>query len=84
MGMGTETAIGAGLLVSLAGVRWGVAYWEKAKQKWWKDWDRVGEGLERDIKVWLISCLLNGGPDVLIGCSGSIERGSRESGSDCS
>lgn len=51
MGMGVESAMGAGMLTALAGLRWAVGGWEKAKRKWWKDWDRVGEGLERDLKV---------------------------------
>ena len=50
-GMQVESAIGAGMLVSVAGIRWMVARWEKAKKKWWRDWDRVGQGLERDLKV---------------------------------
>lgn len=25
--------------------------WEKARRRWWRDWDRVGQGLERDIRV---------------------------------
>ena len=51
VGMGTETAVGTGMLGAALGVRWAVGRWERAKGKWWKDWDRVGEGLERDLKV---------------------------------
>ncbi|OSD07093.1 hypothetical protein PYCCODRAFT_1431273 [Trametes coccinea BRFM310] len=53
VGMGTETATGVGLLGAVLGVRWAVGRWEKAKKRWWKDWDRVGEGLERDLKATL-------------------------------
>ncbi|KAL4251475.1 hypothetical protein ABKN59_005735 [Abortiporus biennis] len=52
-GMESETALGLGLLGAVAGIRWMVGKWEKAKRKWWKDWNRVGEGLERDLKVAL-------------------------------
>jgi hypothetical protein len=48
---GGGTAVGAGVLGALVGVRWGVGAWERAKKGWWADWDRVGEGLERDLKV---------------------------------
>lgn len=51
VGMGTETALGAGLLAAAVGVRWAVGGWDRAKRRWWRDWDRVGEGLERDLKV---------------------------------
>nr|VWO98303.1 Tryptophan synthase (EC [Ganoderma boninense] len=53
VGMGTETAVGAGMLGATLGVRWAVGRWDRAKRKWWKDWDRVGEGLERDLKAAL-------------------------------
>jgi len=45
------TAIGIGAFTALAGTRWAVSIWEKAKRKWWKDWARVSEGLERDLAV---------------------------------
>ena len=51
VGMSTETALGVGMLGAIVGVRWAVGRWEKAKRRWWKDWDRVGGGLERDLKV---------------------------------
>ncbi|KAI0690525.1 hypothetical protein BC835DRAFT_175068 [Cytidiella melzeri] len=50
-GMETETAAGVGMLVAALGIRWMVGLWEKAKRRWWRNWDRVGEGLERDLKV---------------------------------
>ncbi|KAI0645917.1 hypothetical protein C8Q79DRAFT_1071559 [Trametes meyenii] len=53
VGMSMETATGVGMLGAVLGVRWAVGRWEKAKTRWWKDWDRVGEGLERDLKVTL-------------------------------
>ncbi|TBU61638.1 hypothetical protein BD310DRAFT_956832 [Dichomitus squalens] len=53
VGMSTETALGVGMLGTAVGVRWAVGRWEKAKRRWWKDWDRVGEGLERDLKATL-------------------------------
>ncbi|KAK7472592.1 hypothetical protein VKT23_000705 [Stygiomarasmius scandens] len=43
------TAIGAGLLTAVLGVRWSVGKWERAKKLWWADWERVGGGLERDM-----------------------------------
>lgn len=51
VGMGAETAMGVGMLGAAVGVRWAVARWDSARRRWWKDWDRVGEGLERDLKV---------------------------------
>ncbi|KAI0368352.1 hypothetical protein BV20DRAFT_969410 [Pilatotrama ljubarskyi] len=50
VGMTMETALGVGMLGAVLGVRWAVGRWDKAKKRWWKDWDRVGEGLERDLK----------------------------------
>ncbi|EPQ57200.1 hypothetical protein GLOTRDRAFT_137587 [Gloeophyllum trabeum ATCC 11539] len=47
------TAAGLGLLVAVVGVRWAVGRWEKAKRVWWKDWARVGEGLDRDLRAQL-------------------------------
>jgi len=48
---GEELAVGAGTLSFVLGLRWAVGRWEKAKSRWWESWDRVDEGLERDIKV---------------------------------
>ncbi|KAJ3866620.1 hypothetical protein EV359DRAFT_36204 [Lentinula novae-zelandiae] len=47
------TTIGLGMLIAVAGVRWGVGKWERAKKTWWGDWHRVGEGLERDLSATL-------------------------------
>lgn len=46
-----ETAIGAGLLGSVASIRWMQSAWARAEKKWWADWLRVCTGLERDCKV---------------------------------
>lgn len=51
VGMEAGTAVGAGVLGALLGVRWAVGRWERAKRLWWQDWARVGEGLGRDLKV---------------------------------
>ncbi|RDX47937.1 hypothetical protein OH76DRAFT_1405492 [Lentinus brumalis] len=53
IGMSPETALGVGMLGAAVGVRWAVGRWEKAKRRWWKNWDRIGEGLERDLKATL-------------------------------
>ena len=45
------TAVGLGALGFIVGLRWFVGRWEKGKTRWWEDWHRVGNGLERDIKV---------------------------------
>jgi hypothetical protein len=50
--MEPNTAIGFGLLVAVASIRGSIGSWEKAKKRWWQDWRRVGEGLERDLKVY--------------------------------
>ncbi|KAF9529237.1 hypothetical protein CPB83DRAFT_765399 [Crepidotus variabilis] len=53
LGMDASTALGVGALTAVGGIRWGVGTWEKAKKRWWQDWTRVGQGLERDLKVCL-------------------------------
>lgn len=50
-GMEVETAVGSGLFASALGIRWMIGKWEKAKRRFWRDWDRVGQGLERDLRV---------------------------------
>jgi hypothetical protein len=50
-GMEPVTAMGVGALTAVASVRWAVGRWERGKKKWWQDWRRVGEGLERDLRV---------------------------------
>ncbi|TFK23943.1 hypothetical protein FA15DRAFT_670029 [Coprinopsis marcescibilis] len=40
-----------GALSAVASIRWAVGQWEKGKKKWWEDWHRVGEGLDRDLRV---------------------------------
>lgn len=51
LGMEPGTAIAAGALAAVGGIRLGVGKWEKARKRWWQDWTRIGEGLERDLKV---------------------------------
>lgn len=51
MGMDPTTGIGLGLLGTVISVRWAVGKWEKEKRRWWADWERIGQGLERDLKV---------------------------------
>ena len=48
---GGETVVAAGVLVGVAGLRWSVGRWEKAKRMFWADWERVGKGLGRDLTV---------------------------------
>ena len=50
-GMQVETAVGLGMLTTALGMRLMVGKWDKAKKRWWRDWDRVGKGLERDLQV---------------------------------
>ena len=47
------TFIGVGMLVAVTGIRWAVSIWENSKKRWWRDWSRVSEGLDRDLKVYL-------------------------------
>jgi len=49
----SATATGTGILGSVLVLRWFVARWEKGKRQWWQDWNRAGQGLERDIKEML-------------------------------
>jgi len=53
LNFGGETIVGAGILGSVAGLRWSVGRWEKAKREFWRDWERVGKGLERDLTAAL-------------------------------
>ncbi|KXN90994.1 hypothetical protein AN958_03061 [Leucoagaricus sp. SymC.cos] len=53
MGMDPLTGIGAGLLGMVGSLRWAVGKWEKEKRKWWRDWERIGKGLGRDLKATL-------------------------------
>ena len=53
--MDSGTALGLGMVSGLFGVRWAVERWEKAKKRWWSDYNRVGEGLKRDLEVWSFS-----------------------------
>lgn len=47
------TAIGAGLLGSVASVRWMQSMWARTEKRWWADWTRVCAGLERDCEAAL-------------------------------
>jgi len=51
MGMETGTAVGVGVLSTLTSIRWAVGKWEKSKKRWWQDWKRVAEGMDRDLRV---------------------------------
>ncbi|KAF8608958.1 hypothetical protein BDV93DRAFT_602826 [Ceratobasidium sp. AG-I] len=46
--IGAGTAVGVGLLGSVASIRWMQSVWGRAEKKWWADWARVCAGLERD------------------------------------
>lgn len=47
------TSAGLGVLISVATLRWAIARWEKAQKRWWEDWQRIGQGLARDVQVRL-------------------------------
>ena len=72
-GMELETAVGTGMFIGAAGVWWMVGKWEKAKRRWWKDWDRVGEGLERDLKVRFLLHSISRG-ECSHGCQAAVYR----------
>ena len=57
VGMNAGTAVGVGMLSAVASIRWAVGKWETSKKRWWQDWSRVGEGLDRDLKVCLLMSL---------------------------
>ncbi|KAL5484902.1 hypothetical protein ACEPAI_7544 [Sanghuangporus weigelae] len=44
-----STSIALGMLGTLAGLRWAVGRWTKARERWFGAFRRVGEGLERDM-----------------------------------
>lgn len=44
------TALAGATLGTLAGVRWGVGAWARARRLWLADCTRVGEGFERDVR----------------------------------
>ncbi|CCL99092.1 uncharacterized protein FIBRA_01106 [Fibroporia radiculosa] len=50
MAISMDTATGLGMLSTAVGVKWAIDHFERAKRKWWKDYDRVGQGLRRDLK----------------------------------
>ncbi|GLB37659.1 hypothetical protein LshimejAT787_0407100 [Lyophyllum shimeji] len=50
VGLDPGTAVGVGLLTAALSVRWAVGKWERSKRRWWQDWNRVGEGLGRDLR----------------------------------
>ncbi|KAL0578284.1 hypothetical protein V5O48_003695 [Marasmius crinis-equi] len=51
------TALGLGLLSLAAGIRMTQSSVEKAKKRWWEDFDRVSEGLDRDVRKTVESVL---------------------------
>lgn len=51
VGTDAGTAMGLGLLTAVASIRWAIGSWEKSKKRWWQDWARAAEGLDRDLKV---------------------------------
>ncbi|RDB25154.1 hypothetical protein Hypma_007665 [Hypsizygus marmoreus] len=53
VGLDAGTAMGVGLLGAVAGMRWAAGKWERSKMRWWEDWNRVGEGLGRDLRTTL-------------------------------
>jgi hypothetical protein len=57
MGMDPMTGMGVGLLGVVGSLRWAVGRWEREKRRWWNDWERIGQGLGRDLKVPLFSPL---------------------------
>lgn len=48
--MEMPTAAGIGVLGAVLSARWAVGRWERAKRRWWADWERVGQGLRRDLE----------------------------------
>ncbi|KAI0295845.1 hypothetical protein B0F90DRAFT_1669978 [Multifurca ochricompacta] len=54
---GMGEAAGAGLLVTVAGVRWAIGKWDKMRKAWNADWVRVQEAAERDVQVALDQAL---------------------------
>jgi len=53
VGMETGTAVGVGVLSAVTSIRWAVGQWEKSKKRWWQDWKRVAEGMNRDLRLKL-------------------------------
>ncbi|TFK68689.1 hypothetical protein BDN72DRAFT_769015, partial [Pluteus cervinus] len=52
------TSIGTGALIAISSVWWAGSRWDHAKAKWWGDWTRIGQGLDRDLKVSNMSILV--------------------------
>ncbi|KAJ6625839.1 hypothetical protein B0H10DRAFT_2000980 [Mycena sp. CBHHK59/15] len=67
---GPGSALATGILVALVGVHWGQSVWNKARKRWWEDWERVGGGLRQDLSENLVRTMEN---NVLVvaqtGCS---------------
>ncbi|KAJ7709842.1 hypothetical protein B0H17DRAFT_915982 [Mycena rosella] len=51
------TAMATGVLIALLGVRWAAWRWDRARKRWWEDFERVAGGLKQDLAVrpWLCS-----------------------------
>ncbi|KAJ7593975.1 hypothetical protein C8J56DRAFT_853788 [Mycena floridula] len=56
-GLELGTAVPGAIFVFLFTTRWSIGRWERAKQAWWDDWERVGEALKRDLKTNLTKTL---------------------------
>lgn len=68
------TAAGAGLLVTLTGIRWSLSKWDRARRAWLADWDRMRQGAERELKEEY-SRVLEGN---VLGVVGKAKRGVEE------
>ncbi|KAF5370647.1 hypothetical protein D9758_001821 [Tetrapyrgos nigripes] len=51
--MNASTATATGLFMATLGISWSMWKWERSKKLWWRDWDRVCEGLDRDMTATL-------------------------------
>ncbi|EIN11668.1 hypothetical protein PUNSTDRAFT_124915 [Punctularia strigosozonata HHB-11173 SS5] len=56
-GLEAESASVLGVVVTLSSFRWAVGKWEKAKSRWWEDWQRVKETLIRDIHTTISNAI---------------------------
>jgi hypothetical protein len=73
LSIGGETIVGTGVLAGVVGLRWSVAKWEKAKRSFWADWERVGNGLARDLTVRFLFSVRRLGCSLLTSCTTCLQ-----------
>ncbi|TFL03160.1 hypothetical protein BDV98DRAFT_591942 [Pterulicium gracile] len=72
------TSFAIGLVLSLSGFRLGQGIWKRAQRRFWADWQRISEGLERDLRGTLDGVLSKRVGGVAQGACEGLEGLARE------